>query len=651
MLNELSFLHYAIDPDEGINIADRALLLAKQLKDSSGLATAYTYKGHNYSALGRDSAALDMYDTVLRMHKRSKNQKGFARLTYNKGLIYFNQSNYYKANDSNRKAYEIFKAEKDTFLMAKMLNSMGINYMYLSQYPKALSSYLDAKGFYEHLDLTHDKQYASILSNIGLLYARLKNYGLAEDFQEKALELFKTLDFQEGIANALTNLGRLQTALGNSIKAIDFYERAYAIMQKNHNERGVASALTNMGIAYVELGEFSKAIPYFERTKTIYERLKNSNNLAIVHQNLGDCYGQLAHLSSRKENLLKAEKNYGISLDYAREAGSLNLQYEILEEIAQINTEKGDYRQAYENKTKAIVLKDSFNSVDKKEEIARLEAQYKYEGEKASLQSQFDKKQAVTKAEVEKQKTVNKVIAISAIVLLMAIGSGFLLYKKRNDAIAAKKMADFRVKVAETELKALRSQMNPHFIFNSLNSISDYMVKNDMETANEYLLKFSKLTRAILESSEKQWITLKEDLELTKLYIQLESLRLKNKLYHTIKVAEDMDIENILVPPLLLQPFIENSIWHGINNKNDGGRIDVQIREENGMVVCVVDDDGIGRKKGMSGQTGKSSMGIKITENRLDIIGELKRVKGNIEIIDKTQGLRVVVKLPLELRF
>lgn len=646
-LNELSYSYYSIDPAEGVRIAKKAILLDGKVNQPSGLATAYANKGHNHSAQGQDSLALLMYDQAIKIYEAINNKKGIARLIYNKGLVYFNQSDYKRANDNNKAAYEVFKVEKDSFLMAKMLNSMGINNMYLSKYPESLTNYLEAKRIYEDLNSINDIQYASAHANVGLLYARLEKYDLALESQEKALELFKKLDFQEGVANCITSIGRIYTSTEEPKKALLKYEEAFDIMKANNNERGTASALTNMGIAYIEMEEYEKAIPYFEQTKEIYERLKNTNNLAIVHDNLGDCF---LNLTSPK-NLLKAEENYTVALKYAKEAGSLNLQFEAHNNLAHVQTKKGNYKSAYKNKTNALVLRDSFNSVEKKEEIARLEAKYEYEQEKSILQADFDKKQALSSAEVTKQKLQNTFLTIGAVSLFLVALAGFFLYKRRRDTLAEKEVSDFNTKVAETELKALRSQMNPHFIFNALNSISDYMDKNDVEKANTYLMKFAKLTRAILENSEKKWITLQEDLELTELYIEIEALRLKNKLFHKIEVDEKLDAENTLVPPMMLQPFIENSIWHGIAPKEGQGNIDIQIKQEKEMVICTVDDNGVGRKKSFATGSENYSMGVKITKNRLDIISQLKKVKGSIHMFDKTEGLRVELKLPLELRF
>ena len=126
---------------------------------------------------------------------------------------------------------------------------------------------------------------------------------------------------------------------------------------------------------------------------------------------------------------------------------------------------------------------------------------------------------------------------------------------------------------------------------------------------------------------------------------------MKNKLFHSIKVDSAIDTENTLIPPLLLQPFIENSIWHGIAKKRTKGQIDVEIKIENDMLLCIVDDDGVGRKPVVNGQKKNSSLGLKITKSRLEIISQLKKVNGSIEMFDKDQGLRVEIKLPLELRF
>jgi LytS/YehU family sensor histidine kinase len=221
------------------------------------------------------------------------------------------------------------------------------------------------------------------------------------------------------------------------------------------------------------------------------------------------------------------------------------------------------------------------------------------------------------------------------------------------DAKQKQQEAEFKTEVSNTEMKALRAQMNPHFIFNSLNSISDYIAKNDVDAADKYLSKFAKLMRKILENSEQKDVPLADDLKALELYMQLESLRMNNKFSYEIKVDDDIDKEATLVPPLILQPFVENSIWHGIAAKDGNGKILIHIKKESDeMINCIVEDDGIGRKQSSAKQpilskADKSSLGMKITQSRIDILNKIKNTNAAVQLSDLAQGLRVEVKLPL----
>jgi LytS/YehU family sensor histidine kinase len=174
--------------------------------------------------------------------------------------------------------------------------------------------------------------------------------------------------------------------------------------------------------------------------------------------------------------------------------------------------------------------------------------------------------------------------------------------------------------------------MNPHFIFNSLNSISDYIRKNNSSEADEYLSKFAKVMRMTLENSEQQAIPLEDDLKALELYIQLEAKRLSDKFTYQISVADDIDKENTLVPPMIFQPFVENSIWHGISKKEGKGHILIEIKKEN-----VVKE--------------KQSLGMKITKARIDMLNKLRGSKADIRITDKEKGLQAELILPVQTSF
>ncbi len=208
--------------------------------------------------------------------------------------------------------------------------------------------------------------------------------------------------------------------------------------------------------------------------------------------------------------------------------------------------------------------------------------------------------------------------------------------------------------MAELETKMLRSQMNPHFIFNSLNSIQKYIWENKEEDAAEYLARFAKLMRAILENSRKELVLLKDEIEVMKLYIELEHRRSNSNFDYSIKLNEHIDLHKIAIPPLLMQPFIENAIWHGLNKKKEKGNLKVYVTCNDEQLICTIDDDGVGRQVNVGEtSTEKKSLGIGITEQRINRLMETTKQFASVTIEDKKEngmasGTRVTLTLPLQ---
>lgn len=655
LLIDLSYDYYAFNPDKGLERANEAIELALRLQQTKKLASAYQHKGHNYSSKGQDTMALEMYDKAIDVHRKINNHNGIARTTFNKGLIYFRWSDYNRSTDAYLKAYTVFEQEKDSFLMAKMLNSIGINNMYVSDYPKAISRFLSSTRIYDKMGVTDGVEYANVQNNIGLVYKRLEKFNKALAYLEKALDLYQKIDNKYQMAQALNNIGNVYDNLGKPGKAINLQQQAYDINKSINNKRGMASNMNNMGIAYTSLSQYHKALEYLNQTKSIYEELGDLVNLGIVHSYLGECYLNLVDDRSQVGNRFEmANAHFKKALDLAKQVGSLEDQNVALENLAKTYMTMGNYKDAFEAKNSALILQDSIRSSEKREEIARLEMQYEFDKKEAITQALHEKKQILAQAEVQRQRFIKNGSIFGGGTLLIATLAGALFYKRRRDALTEKQQAEFDTVVAETELKALRAQMNPHFIFNSLNSIGDYYAKNDKDSANNYLSKFAKLMRLTLENSENKEILLSDDLRLLKLYLDVESIRMVDKFTFEIKIDPNLDPDNVLVPPLILQPFIENSIWHGISKKQGKGHILIEIKKEGRSIICSVDDDGVGRQTSLAlkEKVGKS-MGIKITKSRIDIINRQKNTNGDISIIDKpkNQGLRVEVKLPLEQLF
>ncbi|MBL7936082.1 MAG: histidine kinase, partial [Bacteroidia bacterium] len=216
-----------------------------------------------------------------------------------------------------------------------------------------------------------------------------------------------------------------------------------------------------------------------------------------------------------------------------------------------------------------------------------------------------------------------------------------VIFSVRVRQIKRKQQVEFeqQVEISKAELKALRAQMNPHFVFNSLNSIQHYILNSKGDEAVKYLNKFAKLIRTILNNSEKPLVTINEDIEALRLYLELEKMRFDNKFDYSIQLHDSIDGDYDEIPPMLIQPYLENAILHGINPKQGNGHISIIIKVVNQFIKISIIDDGIGREKSKTIQSLQpaarhKSLGMKITKDRVRILNSLHQSTLNVNIID-----------------
>jgi len=207
----------------------------------------------------------------------------------------------------------------------------------------------------------------------------------------------------------------------------------------------------------------------------------------------------------------------------------------------------------------------------------------------------------------------------------------------------------------ELEAKALRAQMNPHFIFNCMNSMKALIQNDEKKVSIEYLTTFSKLIRTLFQNSDKRQISLYDEIETCRLYTQLESMRLKGKLLYNFSIDPNLDLKSVMVPALIVQPFIENAIWHGIVPK-DKGAINISVTGNEKIIFCEVDDDGIGRETARLNKPTTpvihESKGVHLSQQRLNLEKTLNDTNASIEIIDKAEnnfsaGTKVILTFKL----
>jgi LytS/YehU family sensor histidine kinase len=232
-------------------------------------------------------------------------------------------------------------------------------------------------------------------------------------------------------------------------------------------------------------------------------------------------------------------------------------------------------------------------------------------------------------------------------------------YKRRIRRIEEREAlnTEFNRRLAEMEMTALRAQMNPHFLFNSLNSIKNYIAQNDPRSASRYLTKFSQLMRLILNNSKAPTVKLADELQALQLYIELEALRFPGRFDHQISVAKGINTETLDIPPLILQPYVENAIWHGLMHREAGGLLRVAVSLNNQLLSFDIEDNGIGRAQAAAlkskGLVRHKSHGMQITSDRLRMVNQLTGRQTQVEVFDlknsdgSAAGTRVRVQVPV----
>ncbi|MGB8191344.1 MAG: tetratricopeptide repeat protein [Chitinophagaceae bacterium] len=657
LLNDIAYNYSRIDPAKGLLVADEAIKLAGKLKDAKKLAAANSYKGMNYGGLGDDSLALEYYQRALAIHSQVSDRLRMATTYNNIAITLVNLSDYPKAMEYHEKAFTIFQQLGDKMRMGNSLNNRGVIYLYLSDYSQALKYYLQALSIFEQQE---NKQLtANSLMNVGLVYDHLSDFDKALVNHHKALDLYEAGGNKQGVINALGNIGNVYHNMNKSEEALQYYQRALDSSQAIGDKRGIASNFSNMGIVYNSIGEFEKAFEYLQKSLAINQQSGDKKRISGDLNEIGKVYLNASAPFLKKNGISSSQRFSKVveyenrSLDMAREIGHLDMQREAWNVLSQAYEKQGDHKNSLQAYRQYIVMRDSIINARIKQDVTRKEMQFEYEKKEVLSKAEQERLQAAALAATNRQRLIKNGVIGMGLVLLIAGLSSFVFYKRKRDVEAQKKEAEFRLKSAETEMQVLRLQMNPHFIFNSLNSINHYIDKHDTDKATLYTTKFAKLMRMILENSRQEEISLADDLAALELYMQLEALRLQGSFTYEIKIEEEIDAASTMVPPMLLQPFVENSIWHGLSKKTGPGKILIHVKKKDGMIKYIVEDDGVGRQlsspeSATEISTQKKSLGIKITKDRIDIINRIKKSDAALSLSDLDKGFRVEVTLPYE---
>lgn len=577
------------EPFKSIDFVEEELRSRKKHPKAS-LITAYTILGKAY-------AKLKQYDLAISNFKKAVDEGSDTEVVLLLAESYAKDRQYKK---SNALLYKLKENSLPALQEVKLYRLLSIGEQGLGRNEPALSF---AKKALQIANKNNFKQQATeIQSDIAKKLSEKGKLNEADRYIQNTLE---TAD--EGV---LVERTRAQNQAANIYQSNKNYDKEIAIRKQTldelkeaqveeiiiEDEEGTeklsASKLNlDIGNAYAEKKDYKKAIPYLEES---VEKAKVSNEQEIAK----DALQKLSELYKQIGNSKKALQKYQ---EYALAVDELYRQKE--NEIAKTIALNNELREK----------QNRINSLEKDRQLS--ENQYLLSAQEKEL----------TTLNYQRQKII--IYALILGMLLLGLTLLFMYRSNRKSKLANNLLA----------LKSLRTQMNPHFIFNALNSVNSFIAENNERKANKYLTDFSGLMRQVLENSEKDLIPLSEEIDMLKTYVQLEHARFKDKFDYQINIAPQVDLETYAIPPMLIQPYVENAVWHGLRYKKEKGNltIDMANYKDNQLAISIT-DDGIGRKR---------SQEIKTDNQRKRASKAMKNTKGRIAILNEMYGNSIQINV------
>ena len=504
----------------------------------------------------------------------------------------------------------------------------------------------------------HKKMLGYVHGSIAISYIKENEFGQAEKNIKKSIYYSKAVaDYNQlgQVYSTYATLKSRQKKYAESIK-LNLINLEYKKKVGNSSEIGLT--YNNLGSTYNQINNYEKALFYYQKAIEELTVSKNFNTLSTTYYNI---------YVLKDQNGYKQE-----AIDYLKKAFETSEKYRELEVIKKSGEYLHEYYKKNNDPIKALYVLEKVveaNAVLSNEENknAMLKADFKYQTEKkeAAIKTLYQKNKI---AELEaKRKSITLYLLI--ILFVTMTGTAYVLFarfkvKKKNELLQtqldeAEKLLEAEKKISESELKALKSQMNPHFIFNALNSIQTQFMYGDRLVANEQLNNFNYLTRQILEVSGKKLISIADEKDILTKYLDLERLRFSKDFNYEISVSGKIDEDYHKIPPMLIQPFVENSLKHGLMHIKGVKKIEVifDIDPAETFISCTVIDNGIGREKAAAIQAKNSShhnsFSTQAIAQRLELLNSKLQLKELIKYEDvlneqnEIRGTQVTINIPI----
>jgi len=551
--------------------------------------------------------------------------------------------------------------------------NIGISYIILTDYGKAIHNFDASEKILIKQNINSEEikeALAKTLGSKGYVYMEQNRYAEALNYDFKAMKIYEELSNTLQLSKICNNIGVVYRSINDSKRALGYFLKANSLHKDGQNP-AIAVSASNIGLIYLNQNQKNKAKKYFDESLKGFKETPNSIGLGELYKNYSRYYITKNQVETAKNFLLKAEEIYksieyqfGLSDTYLL-LGEINFKENNLEkslEFAEKSLEISKKLNLSETRMKSEKLLSDIYDKKGNQKLALFHLK-NYDLEKDNLEKIINEQQRLKtelnfqyeKQQLEKRENANRerLKWIFTFTILGVLLLGLFFYYRNKEK---QKTILLQKQLTEFEHKALHLQMNPHFVFNCLAAISAFVMQNGKDEAIRYLAKFSKLMRLTLEFSQESMITIDKEIEALQNYLELEQLRFNDKFDFNISKESNIE-DDTVIPSLLLQPYVENAIIHGVVPKSNKGFIDITFRQIENQLICIIVDNGVGieqsKKNKINFLNAHKSMAMEISKKRLETLEQLENKKNELSITElrdgeNVLGTQVLIKLPLE---
>lgn len=602
-------------------------------------------------------------------------EKSFAerQTLYTQVISYYSKTALPKALSLSQKFVAEAKKQNDKRAIADGLNLLGRTNIRMGNFSEAKQIHVEALFTYQ--SIANDTGVAAQYGNLGVIYEMSGDFPKALHFYQRALKIYEQLNDVKSIAYAENNIGIVYQEMNLFNQSLAFQQKAFAHKKQLNDSSGMASTLNNIGVIYEALKlDFDKALIYYNQALTMYQKLGNTlqiatlqnnigliylkqnnlidaetylNNGLVLRQSMGDKSGEASSLLNLAQLALKLNKAT-IAIDNASKSialfliiGSKTKLVEAYQTLAEGYEKTNNHQMALKSYKNHVAYRDSVYNENNQKSIHEMQA--KYDREVNQKQLIILEKESELKS---KKLAQNRWVLINVIIAFLLFLAMVVFYIRQNRIKQENQQRNIKHQL-------FRAQMNPHFIFNALASVQKFVLDNNKELGGSYITRFGRLMRKTLENSTQEFVPISDELEILQDYIAFQQLRFNHKFSVDFILDPAIETELITIPPMLIQPFIENAIEHGVASI-DNGKIEISFSLKKNYLIVEISDNGIGIKHNLvKKEIHHKSMAISIVKERIKLLSKSTKKEVTLEISDISEinptqtGTKVIFEIPI----